>query len=150
MIGQAGLPAALLTPTGPELEQARDLIGELAGGGYAATYGALGAVASGMAGEAIRALRSGDVEAAGRILRQLAAADLAACELRDRLVEQGPAEDSDPALGGLDEVVMRAQATAADTDRDPLDRARADATAHAIARTTYVLTGRQIRMEGNR
>lgn len=136
----------MLTPTALELDDARAQIDRLAGGGYAATFGAFGAMASGQAGVAIRALRQGDLEAAAAILRQLAAADLAACELRDRLVEEGPSVDGEPdlSLGGLDEVAGRARAAAADTDREPADRARAATTATSIERTIYILTGKKI------
>ncbi len=140
----------MLTPTALELDAARAQIDRLAGGGYAATFGAFGAVASGQAGDAIRALRQGDLEATAAILRQLAAADLAACELRDRLAEQPPAGEPDPALGGLDEVVTRQAAIAADPERTPVDRARAAGRAEGIQRTAYVLTGREIRVEGTR
>ncbi|MEX5632161.1 hypothetical protein [Parafrankia sp. FMc2] len=150
MSGPAGLPAALLTPSAVELDQARAQISRLAGGGYAATYGALGAIAAGAAGEAIRALRLGDLDGAGRVLRQLAAADLAACELRDRLAADTTVVQGDPALGGLDEVVAQGVAVAADTDRTPEVRARAATTADAIVRTVWILTGRKISKEWGR
>ncbi|MEX5712751.1 hypothetical protein AB1484_31940 [Parafrankia sp. FMc6] len=150
MIPRTAVPAAVLTPTALELDDARAQIDRLAGGGYAASYGAFGAVASGQAGDVIRALRQGDLEAAARGLRILAAADLAACELRDRLAGQAPEGDPDPSLGGLDEVVTRQAAIAADPEHTPVDRARAAGRAEGIQRTAYVLTGKQIWTESGR
>ncbi|MEX5631202.1 hypothetical protein [Parafrankia sp. FMc2] len=150
MSGQAGLPAALLTPSDVELDVARLQIDYLSAGSYSGSYGALGAVASGQAGQAIRALRSGDLEAAAAILRRLAAADLAACELRDRLAADTAVVQGDPALGGLDELVAQGVAVAADTARTPEVRARAATTADAIVRTVWILTGKSISKEQGR
>lgn len=76
---------ALFTPTRYELDDARARIGRLAGDSVEGSHLAFALEAAGRPGEIIRALRHGDLEAAARGLRALAALDLAAAERRDAL-----------------------------------------------------------------
>lgn len=83
MTPRLAVPAALLMPSVAEVEEARARVARVAGDSYGGSYIALGLEASGRPGEVIRALRRGDLEAAARGLRMLAALDLAAAECRD-------------------------------------------------------------------
>lgn len=82
---------ALLVPTDRELAAARARIAT-AGGAFSSSYTALGLAATGLAGAITRALLAGDVEAAAVAIRRLGALDLAAAELRARLVAEDLAE----------------------------------------------------------
>ncbi len=79
-----GLSPALLTPSPLELTDARDRLAR-AGVSHAATYAIVGMEASGRLGEVVRALRRGDLARVARILRWLAALDLAAAERREQI-----------------------------------------------------------------
>lgn len=79
------IPAHLLTPTQVEMDNARAAVARIAGDSVGGTYVALAVQVSGRPGEIVRALRMGDVVEAARLLRTLAAVDLAAAEQRERI-----------------------------------------------------------------
>ncbi|ONH61295.1 hypothetical protein CcI49_06815 [Frankia sp. CcI49] len=153
MTAPAGVPASLLTPSGAELDDARARIGRLAGDSADGALFALGLEASGAAGRIIRAMRHGDLEAAARGLRQLAAVDLAAAERRAGrpvTVVCAGGRPGDPAIGGLDEEIDRGRDVAGDLAVPVRTRDYAAGWADGAERALYVVTGRPIAAGGVR
>jgi len=89
------IPGKLLMPTGRELTEARAQLAR-GDGAFSSSYVTLGVAVSGTTGAIIRALRLGDVDAAAAGLRKLAALDLAAAEVRARIVEAERAAEAAP------------------------------------------------------